>query len=389
MKIGLIARGEDRGLGNLLWEFSRHVRPHRTLLVVPDGVQKAGLVTHIERFPDATPVRFGQSRPGSLGEGMLDEKTCRTFLDGLDVVYTAETFYDWRFVRWAMEAGVATVCHVMPEFARPEWFDQPTMWWAPTRYRLSLLPESARVVPVPIARDRYTDPEYKRLQRLHGVASEVPIDRRPLRWLHVAGAQTIQDRNGTAAVLRALRFLDRPTKLTIMAQTPFPGAIASLPSHVDVRVIQRSIDNYWHLYLYGTALVLPRRYAGLCLPALEAMGAGLAVLMSDMPPQNEEWPVATVPIRPGSPIRLSGGTIETGDVDALQLAQRMDQWATFHERFEDAIIRSERFGDENSWGELLPMVLDELALAVERQHRAPAALLDRAGATVPRRGRDG
>jgi hypothetical protein len=346
----------------MLWEFHRHVRPERTLLVIPDAVQKAGLITHVERFPGATPAQFAPLDARSQGAGVLDEQVCREFLDGLDVVYSAETFYDWRFVRWAEEAGVATVCHVMPEFARPEWFDQPSTWWAPTRYRLDLLPSSTRVVPVPIATDRFNDPDYQRAAALHGAG----VHRR-LRWLHVAGAQTIEDRNGTERLLRALRLVEYPTEVTITAQTPLPYEIPSLPSNVNLRVVNRSLEKYWMLYARGSALVMPRRYAGLCLPALEAMGAGLAMLMSDMPPQNAEWPVTTVPVSPGPPIRTMGGTIETGNTVVSALAERMDAWARDHSRFEDAAERSRTFAAENAWSQRLPMVLDELELAVERR----------------------
>lgn len=344
MKVGLIARGEDRGLGNLTWEWQRHMHPDRTLLVVPDGVAKAGLVTHVERYPGATPARFNQDRPGSQGSGMLDERTCREWLDGLDVVFSAETFYDWRFCRWAREAHVATVCLAMPEFVRPDWFDQPTQWWAPTTYRLIRLPSTTRVVPVPVPTDRFT---------IHESSTDGP-----LRWLHVAGAQTISDRNGTRAVMSALHAVQRPTRITVRTQTPLElGSV--MPR---VQLLQRfdNVRDYWRIYDDADVLVMPRRYAGLCLPTIEAMGAGLPVVMTDMAPQNVDWPVALTRTYAGAPLRMMGGQVETGDADAVALAELMDTWDEDRSIVGYARARAIAWAADHSWEAMRPRIVAEL-----------------------------
>lgn len=354
MKVGLIARAEDRGLGVLSWEWYRHVQPDRTLVVVPDAVQKAGLTSHLDWYPDGKAIRFKTNGSRTLGVGELDEAQCRRWLRGLDVVYAAETLYDWRLARWAAEEKVATVVHAMPEFMRPEWFTQPTQWWAPTSYRLSLLPPSARVVPVPIPTDRWKS------NVDHGTSTTNVT----LRWLHVAGAETIRDRNGTTSLLRAIRFCEQRHLLAISTQTGIGDrAVPNDVPNVDVYVRHANVANYWEIYEGFDAMVMPRRYAGLCLPVLEAMGAGLPVLMSDMPPQNEEWPVAVVQTARAAPLQLSGGRIETGDVDPIALARAMDRWARHPDELDAARERTARWVDEHSWKALLPTIMDELERA--------------------------
>lgn len=352
MRVGMIARAEDRGLGNLTWEWHRAMQPERTLIVIPEGVQKAGLKSHVERYGFGDPATVGEHNVAwARFDGQLHEPAVREWLDGLDVVYSAETFYDWRMCDWAREQNVATVCHAMPEFFHADIADRPTQWWAPTRWRLNTLPEGARVMPVPVPVDRWP-------------RAWSQMGEREVRWLHIAGAQTIQDRNGTKAFMRALQLVRGKHEVTIATQEPLSWAYAPVATSVRVNVISTNEPDYWKLYAHGNALIMPRRYAGLCMPVLEAMGAGLAVIMSDMAPQNEEWPVATVATTEGFPVRLMGGKIPTGDVAPNALAQRMDQWVQDPERMVEARSRSRDWAENHSWQALKPTVIAELERAV-------------------------
>lgn len=339
MRVGLVARSESRGLGNMSVEWYRHMQPDRVLVVIPDGVRHNHLTSHLDWYPGATPVRF--SRAG------LPETICREWLDGLDVVYAPETFYDWRFCRWAREQGVATVCHVMPEWMRAEWAAEPTAWWAPTSWRLDLLPETTRLVPVPIATDRFPGNQHERAPG-------------PFRWLHVAGAGE-QDRNGTLALLDTARALDPGQTVTVHSQFPGyePLADNTIVDHTDV-------PNYWDVYAGFDAMVMPRRYAGLCLPVLEAFGAGLPVVMTDMSPQNADWPVETVPVTSGtSPPRLFVHDIPSGNVDVHELAATMNRWANNPAEVEAARARVSEYAGANSWEQRAPEIRAELERAAD------------------------
>jgi len=56
VKVGLIARADDRGLGIMCWEFHRAMRPHATLVVREPGAEARGFQPHLDRYPDATVV---------------------------------------------------------------------------------------------------------------------------------------------------------------------------------------------------------------------------------------------------------------------------------------------------------------------------------------------
>jgi glycosyltransferase involved in cell wall biosynthesis len=337
VKLGMLARSEHRGLGNMSREFYRHMRPDKTLLVIPDAVRHAHLTSHVDWYPAATNIRF---------DGHLDEKVCREWLDGLDVVYTCETYYDWAFCRWAREQGVATICHVMPEWMRPEWAAEPSAWWAPTSWRLDLLPEGTRLVPVPIATDRFEPPAER--------------DPGPLRWLHIAGAKTHADRNGTQSVIIVGRMLDPDQTVTIHTQSP-----GYAPLSPNVTINDRVVDDYSDLYRGFDALVMPRRYAGLCLPVLEAFAAGLPVLMTDMSPQNADWPVDTVATTAGEPVRMMGGRIPTGNVDVHALAEKMNRWASAPSEVAHWRARAARYVASNSWDVRAPEIRAELELVAD------------------------
>ena len=343
MKVGLIARSEDRGLGNLTWEWAQHMHPDRVLVVVPNHP----LQQRPERYTGAFTLPWDHH-----GDSTLNESVVRDFLDGLDVVYSAETFYDWRVCDWARELGVRTVCHVMPEYYRHGQRTAPPapdVWWAPTLWRLDTLDPRVRVVPVPIATERFAP-----LQReLDG----------PMRWLHVAGAKAAADRNGTQIVVRALAALKHDHHVTIRSQDP----IRQIPnrSNVTVRVVPPT-GEYWEGYDEVEALVLPRRYAGLCLPAFEAMAAGLALMMPLIEPQLSEWPIVGLPVSMRGVIRTVSGPIRLAEVPPRVLAAYMDALAEDPDALADAQRRSLAFADEHSWASLEPMIREELERACSR-----------------------
>lgn len=335
MRVGLIARAENRGLGTMTWEWYRHVRPDRTL-VVDMGELARGFAMHLDRYPDATVVPFDGAQ--------LPEAIVREWLDGLDVVYSAETFYDWHVCEWAEQAGVATVCHLMPEFFRHHNFDgpRPTAWWAPTSWRADVLPDGTRYVPVPVV-----------------VRAKAPeLEDRPTRWLHVAGHRAAMDRNGTTTVLQAVRLLRRPTSVTVSCQDGrLPMSRPSPYVTLDVRL--DAPDDYWRLYDGFDLLVMPRRYGGLCLPVQEAMGSGLGVVMSDVPP-NRDWPIVSVPARLGGRLQTPAGLLRLYDTPAPKLAAVMDQLADPAARHE-AQTAAAAWAADHSWDTLRPTIMRELA----------------------------
>lgn len=344
MRVGLIARSEDRGLGNMTWEWAQHMHPERVLLVVPHH----RIRQRYERFPGATVVRWDHAGPATL-----DQPTVRAWLTGLDVVYSAETFYDWRVCDWARDAGVRTVCHVMPEYFKHGHdltLPAPDVWWTPTTWRLDHLPLLTRVVPVPIALERFTEPA-------------TPVPGAPIRWLHTAGAKAAADRNGTRIVLTALRFLRGDHHVTIRAQGE-PLRRPATARGVQLTMATREVDEYWHLYGGADALLLPRRYAGLSLPALEAMGAGLALIMSNVEPQRSEWPIIPIDAPEGGRLRTGAGVLSLANVAPRDLAAVMDAVAADRACLAGAQADARSYAEAHSWANLERVHRSHLAAAL-------------------------
>lgn len=339
MRLGVIARGEDRGLGNQTYEACRHLEPDRVLLIDPgpDG----RFTQHPERYTpwDTTTLRWG---PGFT----LDETAARRWLNGLDVVYTAETPYDDRLPRWAKDAGCVVVIHANPEQLSPERAAQlaDAAWWAPTPWRLAQLPAGTRVVPMPVA-ERHTEHE--------------PVEH--VRFLHVAGWPTVGDRNGTELVAEAAQHLTASSDLIIRGQHKQLRRYR----HPRLTVESGNVPNYWDLYRNADVLVIPRRFGGLCLPVQEAMQAGLAVVMSDCAP-NDTWPGPRVPAPATSHVHTAAGNLPLHSVDPRTLAELLDELAADPDRVTQLRTEATAWATRNTWAALRERWLAELEHAAAR-----------------------
>lgn len=318
MRVGLVARANTRGLGIQSWEFARHMDPAAVLIV--DAGQ--GDVTHPHWYPEATRLPWA---------GGFHRRSLERWFERVDVVWSAETFYGRMFYDWAEAAGVPTVCHINPEFATRA--QAARVFWSATSWRLEHLPAGTQVVPYPVAADRWPQP--------------VEPHDGPCRWLHVAGKAALADRNGTMALLEAVRHLREPCELRIVVQDGRRLDSLPAPGHVKVDVVG-PVDDYWTMYDGCDALVMPRRFGGLCLPVQEAMGAGLAVLMPDCSPNRETWPVATFRVRDWDTVEMPVGIVPIANISASALAAAMDSLADPNVR-RNWQAQSATWAAEHSW----------------------------------------
>lgn len=336
MNVGVIARVDDRGLGTMT---TRIARAYATRVLAIDAGRWSPFPQHLDRLPGATVARWDQHQ-------QLDEATVREWLAGLDVVYTAETLYDWRIVEWASDAGARLVVHVMPELLRPDWAAIPGItWWAPTGWLRATLPAGHRVVPVPGPDPRRGEPE-------------ATGDR--VRFLHVAGHTAAGDRNGTFAVYEAARRLTVGCDVEIQSQDGRADFTNVAPA---VALSTRGpVDDPAGIYAGHDVLVMPRRYGGLCLPVLEAMAAGLAVVMPECPP-NDEWPTCRFPVSRWTRMRTPAGEVPVAIPSTSGLVEVLDALARDPAGVDEARIAARLFAETNTVDALRPVYVDEFALA--------------------------
>ncbi len=339
MKWGILARSDSRGLGNQTRAVYDHMRPDQTLVIDMGELGRGYPTHHDEWYPDGTVVPFDGHR--------LPELTVRSWLEGLDVLWTAETPYDHRMPIWCAQHGVALVVMLNPEF--DHWTGdrtnpRPQTFWSATTWRHELLPAGTRVVPMPVAPN-------PRARIRDGAAG----------LLHIVGRRALADRNGTSIIFHSWRHTRAKTRWTITTQDRLP--MARPPRHIDLHV-SGPVDNPADLYDMGDILILPRRYGGLCLPAQEAMAAGLPVVMPDVPP-NRDWPIVPLPARAGQLVRTAAGRIPTADVNPRDLARLVDTLTVDTDEISALSARALQWAAEHSWDALAPVWWAEFERAAD------------------------
>ena len=341
MRLGLIARADSRGLGIQCKAFHDQMRPTKTLVV--DCPSANPLPLRKDWYPEATWVH-----------GLPGRKDFQGWLDGLDVVYTAETGYGNRTepaALWdeAARRNVRTVLHANFEFLNRR--DRPTIWAAPSPWRLNDFPKGAVHLPVPIETHHFGKrwPEITP-HFLHIVGRPAVV--------RVGGADV--ERAGTLDLLQALQHVTEDITVTIRCQQP--GYVAGLvrkhrihtPKNVVLRLNAGDVVNYWELYSEGDVLVLPRRWGGLSLPTNEALGAGMPVIMPDISPNNawlpRQW---LVPARKRGSF-MAKQRVDFHAVDPEALAALMDRFATDIQFFAEAREEAARLREAYSWDTLRP-----------------------------------
>lgn len=265
------------------------------------------------------------------------------FLDGLDVVFSAETFYNSWFLQRAHEKGVRTVLqpnfefleHLLhPELAEPDTWALPSPWHR-DRIQAALPGRDIRDLPVPV--DRAVLPFRLRDEGLRTI-------------LHTAGTPAMEDRNGTLTLIAAMHHVKSPVRCVIHTQKHL-GA-PSVPPNVAIHA--ENVPRYHDLYADGDLFIMPRKFGGLCLPRNEALSVGMPVLMTDISPQDVELPadlLVPATLRTEIMTRAMIGVYET---DPVVLAERID-WLYGHPyRFTELSAWAGAWGEANSWDALRP-----------------------------------
>lgn len=344
--IGLLARADRTGLAIQTLGFWRNMHPDKTLLV---DFTRFGFRPEPRLYSGTGSVEVWEvPHYGDLWN-TRETPTVERFLEGLTAVFSVESPYDYHLLTRAAQKGVKTVIQPNYEFAdwlnnpsipHPDVFALPTPWHE-EHWRKCL---GSEVVDLPVPVD------LGRLPRRH--VTELST------VLHVAGNVAQTDRAGTHAFVEAMRRVRSPVKGLIHAQRPMPDVV--VPDNV-VKRTDASFPTHEDLYVEGDLLCLPRRYGGLCLPMQEAMGCGIPVLMTDVPPQRDMLPMAMLVASSWSKTLQTRHPIDVWDVNVDALARAIDE---LYERPAemDVLARTAReWAEERSWDQLRPRYKEVLS----------------------------
>lgn len=249
MKLGLIARADNTGLGSLSYEFAYNLKPVKTLIV------------DAERGP-IFPERYENNRVFKKPEDW------DWLLEDIDVLLSFETFYDWLIIKKARKKNVKTVLLVMAELLPERLPLYPDLLLCPDKLALQLckgLATQAEYLPLPINTERLIWKQRKQAKT----------------FIHSASHGGIQGRKGTGLLLEAMKYVKAPVQMTIYSWKPF----VCTDERVEVEV--KNFQNYWQIWRQGDVLVYPQGANGICLPIIEAMSSGLGVITTDFWPFNE------------------------------------------------------------------------------------------------------
>lgn len=336
MKLGLLARADSRGLGYQTLEFYKHMKPHRTLvMLLNDKVWPED----VSRYPGKS-VDFTNVDPHARE---LDERKARKIARECDVIFAAETLMDWRLADWARQDGCRTAVQANPEFLlhriRGDLFF-PDLWIYPTPWMIDELPPG-EIVPVPVPdKAPFLAPD--------------PCGEEPLRVLHVAGHAAAGDRNGTLEFMESMRYLKRPAQITVIGQDGWLPKPSFLPSYVSLQTIPDGVADRWDLYRNQHIIVQPRKYGGNYLVAAEAARCGLSVILPDCDP-NHVYPGFRMPCRKGRLHSAPGGRIQTHNCDPRAIAAIIDERERRRELVLDEQRQSRNWADHHSWSMLKPL----------------------------------
>lgn len=276
MRLGIIARSDNTGLGNQTRNIVNMLKPDKILLI------------------DSRPFNENKQHPEWYAEypcittkrGFASREEIVEFLDGIDVVFTCESFYSNSFLHLAEKRKIKTINQYNYEFLdlikdpdqiMPSMLVSPSVWNIDRVKKILKGRTQVLYLPPPLDSDDFA------------IMRENNISKTYNRILHIAGKFASKDRNGTSTVIDMLQYSTADYELVIKSQTLIETDCRDPRLTIDVSNTEANA----YLYDGFDAMVLPRRYAGLCLPMNESLMSGLPVFMTDISPNNyvlpEEW----------------------------------------------------------------------------------------------------
>jgi len=282
MRLGIIARSDNTGLGNQTRELVYMLNPDKVMLINSQPFNKNK--QHPEWYDKYNCQHI---------RGFPKPQDMQAFLKNIDVLLSCETFYGKDFIPMAKRRGVKTFLQYNYEFLdhlQNPTLELPDVLLAPSLWGFEAITEAfghkSKVIhlPPPTTPSLFTEAKSNNFSKDH------------MRLLHVGGKAAHLDRNGTNTIIEMLKYSKADYEIVIKSQSQLDINTNDSRLSIDTS----SPEDRQNLYSGFDAMVLPRRYAGLCLPMNEALLSGLPVFMTDISPNNKilpkEWLVKSTKI---------------------------------------------------------------------------------------------
>ena len=309
MRLGIIARSDNTGLGNQTRELVKMLDPDKILLI------NSKFFNQNKQHPEW----YAGYNCQTTMKGFPTTNEVVEFLNDIDVVISCELFYNVKFVDLAKSRGIKTILQYNYEFldylANPR-LTLPDVLVAPSLWNFGDVVDKFGDKTIVVHLPPPTD------VNLFSQAKEINKSKTHKRLLHIAGKAAVKDRNGTNTVIEMLNYSIGDYELVIKTQSQLEIKCDDPRLTIDAS----SPDSHQSLYEGFDAMILPRRYAGLCLPMNEALISALPVFMTDISPNNKvlpnEWLFNSTKID-----QLQTRTmLDVYDGDAKMLAKLVDDY---------------------------------------------------------------
>lgn len=311
-KLGIIVRADlGSGLQSQSYNLTRMLKPDRVLIV------------------DSTPFNGAQQYPemyegfeSFTSNGFPTNLDSARFMNGLTHVLAAETIYNNKMYEIGRMKQIKTFTQTNWEFndhIKNPRLPKPTTWLMPSYWHLEEMKSihsNTVYLPPPIFMNDFKEARNANLSR----------DSKR-RFVHIIGKAASHDRNGTFDVIDALKHTDVDFELVVRSQYEIPE-YQELMNDNRIKLEIGNKEDQQELYKDFDAMILPRRYGGLCLPVNEALSCGLPVIMTDVSPNNQilpkEW---LVPAQVFNQF-MARTNIDIYKSDTMRLGKKLEAFAT-------------------------------------------------------------
>lgn len=312
MRVGILARADLTGLGIQSRNWVRLLNPYKVIVI--DSTSFNSNTQHYEWY---------NNRQNAFRiDGFIQQRDVDSILNGIDVLLTFEIPYNYQIISMARSRGIKTIIQnnweftdylKQPELPLPDILLNHSYWHLDDQK--ALWPKITEYCPTPLFTEDFGGIWLQNLERKE----------KKLRFLHVAGRQTYEDRNGTKALMRAVLEIPKEIDFELVIKTQ----TAELADILDSRITIDSSapEDEKDLYRNFDAMIMPRRYGGACLPMNEALASGLPVIMTDVDPNNKVLPSYWLVKAEKETAFMARTVIDVFSADTTDLAARIAQFA--------------------------------------------------------------